>query len=313
MTRSNEAPVPADVLDPGMRTVLADVAAWEPPKDADPIAGARAFARTFSRWSRPALPVEGIEDVEFAGPRGRLRVRIYRPSRTMASLALFLHGGGWSAGSIELADRTCRRLSVASDRVVVSLEYALAPEEPYPAALDDSFAALSWLTDYAGSIGADGTGIVVVGESAGANLAAALCLRERDAGGGRIGAQVLICPVLDDRIETESHRRWGGGDYLVSSSALAAGWRTYLGQRSTDALAAPLRAAELYGLPPATIVVAGCDPLRDDGVAYARKLAEAGTPVQLIEAEGLLHAFTYMDGVSTAAADFVDRIARLVA
>jgi acetyl esterase len=304
-------PIPADLLDAGMCTVIAEAAAWESPDSGDPTAEARAFASAFTRWSRPVLPVESVEDVLIAGPRRQLRMRIYRPRAAAAPLALFIHGGGWIAGSIEISDRICRRLCNGSGHIIASVDYALAPEEPYPAALDDCVAALTWLGKHSRFIGASGLEPVVVGESAGANLAAALCLRAREDGLQSIARQVLICPVLDDSTKTESHRRWGNGDYLLTSAALGASWRTYLGARSIDAFAAPLRATNLGALPAAVIVVAGCDPLRDDGVAYARKLTAAGTAVELIEANGLLHAFIYMDGVSRAAAETVDRICAL--
>ena len=301
----------AALLDPGMEVVLSDAATWSGPDTADPLVAGRAFAESFVRWSRPPIPVPSVKDVSVRGPRGFLWVRVYRPGPSCSQPILYMHGGAWSAGSLALADRFCRRLCVGTDRLVASVAYSLAPEEPYPAALDDCVAALTWLADEGSAFGADGDAPIVVGESAGANLAAALCLRGRDREDLRIARQVLICPILSDDLDTDSHRRWGGGEYLVSTQALADSWQIYLSNRPGDAYAAPSRANDLSGLPPATIVVAGCDPLHDDGVAFARRLVAAGVPAELIEAPGLLHGFIYMDGVSHAAACTVDRICAL--
>ncbi len=301
----------ADQLDPGMRAVLAEVATWPSPETADPVASGRAAAERFIEWSRPSVPVASVEDVEIRRSNRPLRLRVYRPTPEPAALMLYLHGGGWSAGSVELADRLCRRLAKGSGRAVVSVDYALAPEHPYPAALGDCVDALEWISKEAVESRSDGRPPVVVGESAGANLAAALCLQVRSDEGPRIAQQTLICPVLDLDVRTKSHQRWGSGKYLISSSALAESWCTYLGGRSVDELAAPLHAKNLTGLPEATIVIAQCDPLRDDGASFARKLTAAGVSAELIEAAGLLHGFIYMDAVSEAAARMVDRICAL--
>jgi acetyl esterase len=222
---------------------------------------------------------------------------------------MYLHGGAWCAGSLDLADRVCRRLARASGRTVFSVGYALAPEHPYPAALDDCAAAWNWIVEHQTTPGSPAPSATVVGESAGANLAAALCLYLRDNNQALPSTQVLICPVLDDALSAASHRTWGGGRYLVTTAALNESWQTYLGGRAPDQYAAPQRATDLAHLPPAHVVVAECDPLHDDGVLYARRLLEAGTPADLHVAEGLLHGFVYMDGVSAAAARTLDRIA----
>jgi acetyl esterase len=294
-----------------MQMVLADVAGWPETDTTDPVVSERAGAESFVRWSRPTVAVASVEDVAIRGARGLLWIRVYRQGHEPEQPILYIHGGGWSAGSITLADRFCRRLCSGSGCLVASVGYGLAPEEPYPFALEDCVSALTWLVEDGKQIGADGDAPFVIGESAGANLAAALCLRVRDARAPAIAQQVLVCPVLDDDLETNSHQRWGGGEYLISSSAVAASWRTYLGNELVDAFAAPLRATDLTGLPAATIIVAGCDPLHDDGVNFARRLTAARVPVELIEAPGLLHGFIYMDGVSEAAARMVDRICAL--
>lgn len=311
MTSAPAATSLPDALDAGMQRVLADVARWPGARAADPIVSEREIAERFVRWSRPMVQVTSVEDVAVRGARGLLWIRVYRQSQEPMQPVLYIHGGGWSAGSITLADRFCRRLCSESGCLVASVGYGLAPEEPYPVALEDCFSAFTWLVEEGKQIGADGRPPFVVGESAGANLAASLCLRVRDARAPAIAQQVLVYPVLDDNLETGSHQRWGGGEYLISSAALAASWRTYLGTHAVDAFAAPLRATDLTGLPAATIVAAGCDPLHDDGVNFARRLTAAHVPVELIEAPGLLHGFIYMDGVSEAAARMVDRICAL--
>ncbi|HWE58616.1 MAG TPA: alpha/beta hydrolase [Solirubrobacteraceae bacterium] len=294
-------------LDSGMRAVLDDIASW-PVITTDPVAAARASPERFLRWSRPAVSVESVEDYEVQGEQRAFRVRVYRPGRLPRPPALYIHGGAWSVGSIELADRLCRRLCSESGRLIASVGYALAPEEPYPAGLDDCVDALAWLDHEHDLIGSDGSAPVVVGESSGANLAAAMCLRARAGTAQPIAALVLICPVLGDDFATESHQRWGGGEFLVSSDLLADFWQMYLAGKGVDPFAAPLRARDLNDFPPATIVIAGCDPLRDDGVNFARGLSAAGGSVELIEAPGLLHGFIYMDGVSEPAARTVDRV-----
>jgi acetyl esterase len=221
---------------------------------------------------------------------------------------MYLHGGAWYAGSLDLADRVCRRLARASGRIVVSVGYALAPEHPYPAALDDCIAAWHWVVEHTPPDSLS-QGVAIVGESAGANLAAALCLFLHDHNQVLPSRQVLICPVLDDALSAPSHRTWGGGRYLVTTTALKASWQIYLGGRAPDRYAAPLRATDLQHLPPAHVVVAECDPLHDDGVRYVQRLLEAGTSAEVHVAKGLLHGFVYMDGVSATAARTLDRIA----
>ena len=308
---SSSSPKPATGLDPGMQVVLDEVAGWPAPAGADQVLAAREMSERFIRWSRPTVPVNRVEDLYVQGARRELRVRIYRSSPEQTPPLLYLHGGGWSSGSIELADRFCRRACVASGRLVASLDYGLAPEEPYPAALEDCAAALAWLDREYDRLGSDGSDPVVIGESAGANVAAALCLRARAGDTRPIARQVLICPMLGDDFATDSHLQFGDGTFLVSSSALADALQTYLGGKHADLYAAPLRARDLSGLPPTTVVVAGYDPLRDDGVNFARRLSAAGGSVEILEAPGLLHGFIYMDGVSEAAARMVDRICAL--
>lgn len=299
-------------LDPGMQVVLDEVARWAPPAPgADPVLAARETAERFVQWSRPAVLVDSIEDLYVQGASSEFRVRIYRPGPEPTQPVLYIHGGAWSAGSIELADRFCRRLCAGSKCIVASVDYRLAPDEPYPAGLDDCAETLVWLDIERDRLGSDGSDPIVAGESAGANLAAALCLRARAGDVRPIARQVLICPVLGDDFATDSHRRWGSGEFLVSSSALADAWQMYLAGRHVDPFAAPLRVHDLSGLPPALIVAAGCDPLHDDGTRFARRLSAAGGPVGIIEAPGLLHGFIYMDGVSAAAAQLVDRICTL--
>lgn len=271
----------------------------------------RAGAERFLRWSRPAVDVHSVGDFDLSRGRNPLRIRLYRPDHVERAPTLYIHGGAWSAGSIALSDRFCRRLCAGSGRLVASVDYGLAPEDPYPAGLDDCVAALTWLDTERDRIGSDGSDPIVVGESAGANIAAALCLRARAGTARPIGGQVLICPVLGDNFATESHLRWGGGEFLVSSSALADAFQRYLAGHASDSLVAPLREADLRKLPSATIVVAECDPLHDDGVAFAQKLSVDSVPVGLMRMPGLLHGFIYMDGVSEAAARGVDEICGL--
>jgi acetyl esterase len=237
--------------------------------------------------------VESVEDLEIDGPDGRIPLRIYRPAGAAPlRTILFAHGGGWVLGSLDHADVDCRCLALDTGCVLVSVEYRLAPEHPFPAGLEDLHAAARWTASEIGAFGGDPERIVVAGDSAGGNLAAALCLLAARRGGPAIEHQVLIYPAIDAGLETASHRAFGEG-YWLESEDMRWFWELYTdgSAGAADPLASVLRAPDLSGLPPATIVTAGCDVLRDEAEAYADRLREAGVPVTVLRHEGQLHGF----------------------
>ncbi len=247
----------------------------------------------------PKQPVASVEDRELATRSGRLWARVYRPVPTDESLPIvaYFHGGGWVIMGIETHDNICRRLANASGAVVVSIDYRLAPEHRFPAALDDCFAATEWLAEHGADVGGDPTRLVVAGDSAGGNLAAAAALRARTDGLDLRG-QVLVYPVCDAAAGTESYQANGEG-FLLTATTMAWFWDCYLGPDGdpADPLASPIHAPDLTGLPPALVITAEYDPLRDEGEAYARHLDGFGVPVTLHRFDGLIHGFLGMEAI----------------
>jgi len=257
---------------------------------------------------RPA-PVGEIVDRTIAGPGGRLRVRIYRPAGSVARLLptiLYLHGGGWAIGSLEAYDLPCRFFCARSGCAVVAVDYRLAPEHKFPAALDDAVAAFRWLVTESEELGIDPDRIVIAGDSAGGTLAAVVAQQVR----GETHPpclQWLIYPATDLSAETPSHASCGEGFLLTRTDM---GWfrSLYLDDPAdtADPRVSPLRAADLSNLPPALIFTAGFDPLRDEGQAYAGRLAAAGVKVVQREFDSLIHGFVGMRGALQAAARAMD-------
>ncbi len=228
-------------------------------------------------------------------------VRIFTPEQRSADLApavLDIHGGGFAVGPLALDDGPNADLVRATGAVVVSVDYRLAPEHPYPAAAEDCYAALRWLVAHAEEVGADPRRVAVLGDSAGGGLAATTALMARDRGGPPIALQVLIEPELDDRLDTPS--MLAGADTVGWDSRQAAlSWRYYLGGAPADGYAAPARTADLTGLPPTYLTVNELDCLRDEGLEYARRLLAAGVSTELHCWPGTFHGFATL--VPTAA------------
>lgn len=247
----------------------------------------------------PPQPIAGSHDVVVPGPAGSIRVRIYTPSAPPPfPVVCFLHGGGWALGSLDQSDHDCRAIANAASVLVASVDYRLAPEHRFPAGLEDCFAAVSWIAEHAATLGGDGRPIAVVGQSAGGNLAAALTLLARDRGMPEISRQILIYPVTDSTSETSSYRDFATG-YWLTRDSMQWCWSLYV-DSPLDAeapLASPLRAADLTGLPPALVVTAEYDVLRDEAEAYAARLERAGVPVQLTRYGGMVHGFWSCRGV----------------
>lgn len=251
---------------------------------------AREMLRAGSAGAPPPrdLPaLESVTDETVPARHGAVPVRRYRPQGRAAGVCVYLHAGGWIMGDLDFSDATCRRLAAGAGCEVVSVDYRLAPEHPFPAALDDAFAVLQWAE-------ARGAGpLLLAGESAGGNIAAACAIRARDAGGPRIAGQFLAYPVTDPSLDTASHRAIGGRNWLLSTADMKCFWDHYCppGVNREDPLVAPVRLADAAGLPAALIFVAELDPLRDEGLAYARRLAEAGVPVRTRTDPGMLHGY----------------------
>jgi acetyl esterase len=253
-------------------------------------------------WGLPD-EVDEVVDLLIPGPSGTIRVRVYRPLSTeLLPAAVYFHGGGWVVGTIESHDPVCRALTNRAPCVVVSVDYRLAPEAPYPAAVEDCWAATRWVAQEALKLGADPGRVVVAGDSAGGNLAAAVALRARDRG-LPLALQVLIYPVTDFDLDSESYTRLAEGLNLTRAK-MEWYWGLYLnGADGLHPEASPLRAPDLGGVAPALVQVAEHDPLLSEGEAYAVRLAEAGVPVTLTRYDGMIHGFIRMPAL-VAEADF---------
>ena len=247
-----------------------------------------------------------VDELMIPGPEGApdVRVRRYRPSdRTEALPALvYFHGGGFVVGSVDLYDADCRRIAAEVGAVVVSVDYRLAPEHPFPAPLEDCYAALLWVAANAEELGVDPDRIAVGGESAGGGLAAGAALLARDRGGPRLCLQFLGIPELDDRLSTASMHTLGATSPITTIANGEISWDSYLGAgvRGTDQVspyAAPARAADLAGLPPALVTAYELDALRDEDIAYAQGLLSAGVPTELHVYAGAFHACTWLADV----------------
>ena len=281
------------------------------------VAAGRARYRRETRDFRGRVtPVVGVRDIEAPGPAGPLRMRHYVPAAAALPqpLTVYLHGGGFVIGDLDTHDEPCRILCRHAGVHVLSVEYRLAPEHPFPAAIEDAQAALAWARAHAVELGADPRRVAVGGDSAGANLGAVVSqLAARE--GAPPFAQLLVYPPTDGATKRPSHALFGEGFFLTSRDR-AAFSAAYLGSEEAalaareDACVSPLRAPDLSGLPPALVVTAGFDLLRDEGEAYAQALAGAGTTVRARRFAELGHGFIHLTGVCPAARQAMLEIAR---
>jgi acetyl esterase len=261
-------------------------------------------ARQLFRETRPAstpIPAEigAVRDLTADGPGGPIPVRVYRPAGVPAGTALpvlvYYHGGGWVIGDLDTHDVQCRQITAEAGITVVAVDYRLAPEHKFPAAVDDAWAATRWVVARARELGVDPGRLAVAGDSAGGNLAAVVALMARDAGGPAIRLQVLIYPVTDVGAESKSYSDFAEG-YMLTRDGMRWFTNHYLKAPSDaqDWRVSPLRATSLAGLPPALVITAGFDPLRDEGAAFARRLTEAGGQVDYVNYGGMIHGFMPM-------------------
>jgi acetyl esterase len=286
-------------LDDDVRKVLDMMAAAGPtPVDQlEPVSFREVYAGTALAGSHPEV-LPDTEDRTIAGPAGDLVVRIYRPEASgPLPLVVYAHGGGWVIGDLDTHDGVCEHLAVGTPAVVVSVHYRRAPEDRFPAAVEDVVAAVTWAHAHAAELGADPDRLAVAGDSAGGNLAAVAVRRLRDAGGPPVAFQLLLYPVCDCTMAQPSYQENASG-YLLDAEVMAWFIDAYLGGSDpADPDASPLFAGDLAGLPPALVVTAEFDPLRDEGEAYARRLAEAGVPTTCTRYDGTIHGFVSLAGV----------------
>lgn len=253
------------------------------------------------RGSMAAIPVENptavgaVTDRNIVGADGDIAIRIYTPAGAGPwPLLMYFHGGGWVIGDLNSHDETCRQFCAAVEAVVVSVDYRLAPETKFPGPLEDCYSATHWATEHAAELNADAARLCVAGDSAGGNLAAAVCLLARERQAPAIRHQLLIYPVTDHACSTPSYRDNGEG-YFLTAAMMRWFWGHYLADsgQARDPLASPLL-ADLTALPSATVITAEYDPLRDEGIAYAEALAAGGVPVAQRTYQGMIHGFVSM-------------------
>ena len=297
-------------LDPAFLPILEAMSAM-------PLVSSLPPAEARSLWANADMgevdAVWEVRDLEIPGPEGAVPARLYRPQEP-AGLMLYMHGGGWVLGDLAQHDPAVRTFANATGCAILSVNYRLAPEHPFPAPLEDAFASLCWMDEHRADLtGRDGLPLLIAGDSAGGNLAAALALLARKRSAPQIDGQILLYPTIDSRCATPS---WD--EHKDCNLLLAADMRWYWNQYVQDAadrsnpLATPCAAESLAGLPAAIVAVAGIDVLHDEGVAYAERLAEAGNDVVLMAYPSLPHGFFNFRPFSSVAAAAFDEIAENV-
>ena len=283
-------------LDPHAKRLLERLAATNPPSARSLTIGERRSAlQHLLAFSGLREEVAHVENRVLPGADGAMAVRLYTPSgvpREPLPALVYFHGGGLVAGSLDSHDAICRSLTNASGCRLISVDYRLAPEHPFPAALADGYAAATWVAAHASELGTDADRIVLGGDSAGATLAAVVCQMAAAAGHPAFALQLLICPIMDACAVTDSRRAFAHG-HLLDQATLDHDLAHYLGPdvERADARVSPLRAAQLETLPPACIHTAEYDPLRDEGAAYAERLRLAGVQTTYRCHSGMIHLF----------------------
>jgi acetyl esterase len=309
MTQASHAATPDPAtdprIDPQVRTFLSEINKdsspfWElpQPKPQDMLTGLQ---------NKTAVDMSGVKTTEQTITEDGQTVKIYimKPEQVVGKpgVLLFIHGGVWIAGNFQNHQRLLRDLVVGSGQIGVFVAYTSLPEARFPTQLDQSYATLKWVATHADELGADGNRIAVAGNSVGGNMTAALTLMAKDRGGPRIRYQVLLIPATDASVDTQSYHEFATGRFLPRAF-MKYGWDLYAPDAKTrdNPYVSPLRASlqELRGLPPALVITAENDPLRDEGEAYARKLKEAGVSVIATRYNGMIHDFVLLNGVLTA-------------
>nr|WP_246516397.1 alpha/beta hydrolase fold domain-containing protein [Salicibibacter cibarius] len=298
-------------LDPQARFVLEQLEALGgPPMETLPPEEARAGAN-FSPLAGPPEKVGHVTNKTITGPGGEIPVRIYSPEGEGPFPALvYYHGGGWVIGDLETVDVPCRRIANQTNCIVVSVDYRLAPEHKFPAAIEDAYAAAKWVANDADSIQVDPNRIAVGGDSAGGNLATVVAMMARDKSGPAIVRQILLYPVTNHTFDTNSYEENDDG-YFLTTAMMKWFWNHYLRDEKDgeNPYASPLLADDLSGLPPAFVITAGFDPLRDEGEAYAERLKAAGVPVEKTRYDSMIHGFCWMPGAIEQGKNALDHVA----
>ena len=310
-------------VDPQIRQVIDALAAsdFAPVHLQTPEEARAQYIRMVEARGIVPAPVGAIEERTIPGPAGELPVRIYRPDPDTGDLPalVYFHGGGHVVGNLDTHDAVARNLCNGAGCVVVSVDYRLAPEDKFPAAAEDALATVRWCAEGGSGIGVDPLRMAVGGDSAGGNLAAVAALMARDAGGPAIRLQVLVYPVVDYGCDTESYRTYADGYGMLEARSMRWFRDHYLRDEADrlDWRAAPLRAADLSGLPPALVLTAERDILHDEGEAYAQRLRAAGVDVEYRDCEGMIHGFFTMapmiDGAVRAQKLVCDAMTRVFA
>jgi acetyl esterase len=282
----------------------------------------RASIRAASlQLAAPSTPVHDVVDRRMPVPGGEVGLRIYTPRLDSPGskdgpfpIVVHLHGAGFVAGDLDTHDSIARFHCKHADAVVIAVDYRLAPEHPFPAAVDDAYAAVEWAVEHARELHGDARRIAVLGDSAGGNLAAVVCQLSKARNGPRIAFQALVYPVVDFRSDAAypSRAQFGGGDFFLSNRDMEffrSCYLTNVERQASDPRASPLLATDLAGLPPALVVTAGCDPLRDEGKAYGDRLAAAGVPVEYRCFESTIHPFMSFAGAIPVALEGLSFVA----
>ena len=275
---------------------------------------ARQFIEVFGTIGG-TVEVARVEDHTVPGPGGDIPVRLYSPSAdAVLPVVVYLHGGGWCIGNIASHDGICRKLAAQSGLTVVSVDYRLAPEHRFPCAPEDCYAAVQWVPDHAGELRVDASRMALAGDSAGGNLTAVTALLARDRGGPAISFQLMMYPVIDATMSFPSFKENAEGK-LLSARDMVFFYEQYAGDDvdPKDPMLSPLYAPSLSGLPPALVITAEYDPLRDEGEAYADALQQAGVEARSSRYDGMVHGFFGLEAVIPAAAPAMEEAAAALA
>jgi acetyl esterase len=305
-------------LDPQIRAILeqAQASGDVPLETLSPVEARQAAIDGLAPWRGDPDPLAGVQDRIIAGPEGNVPVRIYRPEGQAPQPALvYFHGGGWVVCDLDTHDVICRAIARQSGAVVIAVDYRLAPEHKFPAAVVDCYAAICWVAANAAALGIDPRRIAVGGDSAGGNLAAVIALRSRDESGPHIALQVMVYPVTNlSSFDTASYREFADG-YSLTRTEMEWFRDHYLANPgdARSSHASPLLEPNLRDLPPALIITAECDPLRDEGEAYGHRLEEAGVPVRCTRYAGMIHPFFSYAGAVRQSCEAIAEIAAAVA
>ncbi|WP_458188290.1 alpha/beta hydrolase [Haladaptatus sp. NG-WS-4] len=300
----------ADELDPELAAVVEEIESMGIPEwhELSVESSRHVEDELFTTGGGPEMA--SVRDLAFEGPESEIFVRVYRPPADGPLPTLvYYHGGGWVLGTLDSVENICRELAARAACLVVSVDYRLAPEHPFPAAIDDATAALEWVARNDDVLGGDGR-VAVGGTSAGGNLAACTALRAREEDGPEVTRQVLLYPITNRSLDTDSYRENADGP-LLTRADMEWFWNHYL-RSSVDGynpFASPLRSDDLSGVAPATVVTAGFDPLRDEGVAYAERLTDAGIAVEHHHYPSMAHGFLSLTDDVTAADEAMNEVA----